>query len=163
MFSSKPFSFRTTSEILFRILASCVLSVLLLTGCGSSRELSALQSYREEMNSFCSSIASCQEKMDALDASSSDAESQLLLLVDEMADAGSRAAALTPPEGLEDAGEMCRKASDYLQEAKGEYHAAFEAEPFDTDAFQKALSSYQSAGRCLALMAENLRESAKES
>ena len=53
---------------------------------------------------------------------------------------------------------MCRRASDYLQEAKGEYHAAFEAEPFDTESFQKGLDSYQSAGRCLSLMLEDFRE-----
>ncbi len=162
MFSSMPsFTRLVFTGALAKILA-LLLPVLLLAGCGSSRELDALQSYREEMDSFCSTIAACQEKMDALDTSSGDAESQLLLLVDEMAKAGSRAAALTPPEGFEDAGELCRRASDYLQEARGEYHAAFEAEPFDTDAFQKGLSSYQSAGRCLALMAEELRKSADE-
>ena len=135
-----------------------LLTILLLSGCGTSQNLKELQNYRSEMDGFCSSVSSLQAQIDAIEPDSESAQEELLSLLDQLAEASAEAAGFSTPEGYEEAGEMCRRASDYLQEAKGEYHAAFEAEPFDTESFQKGLDSYQSAGRCLSLMLEDFRE-----
>lgn len=144
----------------FRPASICVilLSILLLSGCGTSQKLEELQNYRSEMDGFCSSVSSLQAQIDAIEPDSESAQEELLSLLDQLAEASAEAAGFSTPEGYEEAGEMCRRASDYLQEAKGEYHAAFEATPFDTESFQKGLDSYQSAGRCLSLMLEDFRE-----
>lgn len=144
----------------FRPISLCVivLTILLLSGCGTSQKLEELQNYRSEMDDFCSSVSSLQAQIDAIDPDSGNAQQELLSLLDQLAEVSAKAAGFSTPEGYEEAGEMCRRASDYLQEAKGEYHAAFEAEPFDTESFQKGLDSYQSAGRCLSLMLEDFRE-----
>ena len=110
------------------------------------------------MDGFCSSVSSLQAQIDAIEPDSENAQEEFLSLLDQLAEVSVEAAGFSTPEGYEEAGEMCRRASDYLQEAKGEYHAAFEAEPFDTESFQKGLDSYQSAGRCLSLMLENLQQ-----
>lgn len=144
----------------FRPISLCVilLTILLLSGCGTSQKLEELQNYRSEMDGFCSSVSSLQAQIDAIDPDSGNAQQELLSLLDQLAEVSAEAAGFSTPEGYEEAGEMCRRASDYLPEAKGEYHAAFEAEPFDTASFQKGLDSYQSAGRCLSLMLENLQQ-----
>lgn len=144
----------------FRPISLCVivLTILLLSGCGTSQNLKELQNYRSEMDDFCSSVSSLQSQIDAIDPDSENAQQELLSLLDQLAEVSAKAAEISTPEGYEEAGEMCRRASDYLQEAKGEYHAAFEATPFDTESFQKGLDSYQSAGRCLSLMLEDFRE-----
>lgn len=144
----------------FRPISLCVilLTILLLSGCGTSQKLEELQNYRSEMDGFCSSVSSLQAQIDAIEPDSESAQEELLSLLDQMAEVSAEAAGFSTPEGYEEAGEMCRRASDYLQEAKGEYHAAFEATPFDTESFQKGLDSYQSAGRCLSLMLENLQQ-----
>lgn len=144
----------------FRPISLCVivLTILLLSGCGTSQKLEELQNYRSEMDGFCSSVSSLQSQIDAIEPDSENAQEELLSLLDQLAEISAEAAGFSTPEGYEEAGEMCRRASDYLQEAKGEYHAAFEAEPFDTESFQKGLDSYQSAGRCLSLMLEDFRE-----
>ena len=144
----------------FRPISLCVivLTILLLSGCGTSQKLEELQNYRSEMDDFCSSVSSLQSQIDAIEPDSENAQEELLSLLDQLAEISAEAAGFSTPEGYEEAGEMCRRASDYLQEAKGEYHAAFEAEPFDTESFQKGLDSYQSAGRCLSLMLEDFRE-----
>ena len=144
----------------FRPISLCIilLTILLLSGCGTSQKLEELQNYRSEMDDFCSSVSSLQAQIDAIDPDSGNAQQELLSLLDQLAEVSAEAAGFSTPEGYEEAGEMCRRASDYLQEAKGEYHAAFEAEPFDTESFQKGLDSYQSAGRCLSLMLEDFRE-----
>lgn len=135
-----------------------LLTILLLSGCGTSQNLKELQNYRSEMDGFCSSVSSLQAQIDAIEPDSENAQQELLSLLDQLAEVSAEAAGFSTPEGYEEAGEMCRRASDYLQEAKGEYHAAFEADPFDTESFQKGLDSYQSAGRCLSLMLEDFRE-----
>lgn len=139
-------------------LCTFLLGTLLLSGCGTSQKLEELQNYRSEMDGFCSSVSSLQAQIDAIEPDSENAQEELLSLLDQLAEASAEAAGFSTPEGYEEAGEMCRRASDYLQEAKGEYHAAFEATPFDTESFQKGLDSYQSAGRCLSLMLENLQQ-----
>ena len=144
----------------FRPISLCIilLTILLLSGCGTSQKLEELQNYRSEMDGFCSSVSSLQAQIDAIEPDSENAQEELLSLLDQLAEVSAEAAEVSTPEGYEEAGEMCRRASDYLQEAKGEYHAAFEAEPFDTASFQKGLDSYLSAGRCLSLMLENLQQ-----
>ena len=144
----------------FRPISLCVilLTILLLSGCGTSQKLEELQNYRSEMDGFCSSVSSLQSQIDAIEPDSENAQEELLSLLDQLAEVSAEAAEVSTPKGYEEAGEMCRRASDYLQEAKGEYHAAFEATPFDTESFQKGLDSYQSAGRCLSLMLENLQQ-----
>lgn len=142
----------------FSSLAVVLLSCLLLSGCG--QEQKKLQAYREEMSAFCNSVADCQDQMDAIEPGSASAQEEALALIDQLATLCSDAASLTPPSGYEEAGELCRRAADSLQEAKGSLHAAFEAESFDSDAWQEGLSSYRSAGRCLSLMRDALQESA---
>lgn len=144
----------------FRPISLCIilLTILLLSGCGTSQKLEELQNYRSEMDGFCSSVSSLQSQIDAIEPDSENAQEELLSFLDQLAEVSAKAAGFSTPEGYEEAGEMCRRASDYLQEAKGEYHAAFEAEPFDMESFQKGLDSYQSAGRCLSLMLENLQQ-----
>lgn len=139
-------------------LCTFLLGTLLLSGCGTSQNLKELQNYRSEMDGFCSSVSSLQAQIDAIEPDSENAQEELLSLLDQLAEVSAKAAEVSTPEGYEEAGEMCRRASDYLQEAKGEYHAAFKAEPFDIESFQKGLDSYQSAGRCLSLMLEDFRE-----
>ena len=139
------------------LFAVMLLCCLLLSGCG--QEQKKLQAYREEMSAFCNSVADCQNRMDAIDSGSASAQEEALSLIDQLATLCSDAASLTPPAGYEEAGELCRRAADSLQEAKGSLHAAFEAESFDSDAWQQGLSSYRSAGRCLSLMRDALQES----
>ncbi len=149
---------RTMRRIGTEGLVLALLLLMTLTGCGSRREeVSRLKDYTEEMQSFCSTVADCQERMDAADAEAEDAKEQILLAVDEMAAAAVLAAQTDVPDGYESAGELCRSASDYLQEAKGEYHAAFDGAVVDQAALEEGNAAYQSAGRCISLMLEALR------
>lgn len=148
-----------------RLLAGCLVVsfCILLSGCGSRKaQLEQLQAYTERMQDFCDTVSSCQKQMDGVDAQAEDAQEILLCAIDEMAQAAVTASRGDVPEGYEDAGEMCRKAADYLQEAKGEYHAAFDSETVDQTALLEGNRAYQSAGRCISLMLDMLDNNAGE-
>ncbi len=134
----------------------CAMAVLfmclLLTGCGRKQQLEDLTVYTEEMTTFCNTIAGYQEQLDAIDPQDSAAEETFLGLIDEMATVCTEASNASVPEGYEEAGEMCRQAADYMQEAKGEYHTALEADTLDQETLAKANQSYRSAGQCIRLM-----------
>ena len=143
----------------WRIRGFLILFLLGATGCSSRQdELTRMQTYTEEMQNFCDAVSSCQERIDAVEVSAENAGEEILLAVDEMAEAAASAAQVSVPEGYEEAGELCKKASDYLQEAKGEYHAAFDTETVDQSALHEGDAAYQSAGRCISLMLEALRQ-----
>ncbi len=136
---------------------ACAALVILLTGCGASKEaLEELSVYTEAMTGFYETIAQYQNELDCLDASEEDAQEQALTLVDQMTELCMQAAKTDVPEGYEEAGDLCRQAADYLQEAKGEYHAAFDGETLDQENLEKANQSCESAGQCLLQMAQCL-------
>lgn len=135
----------------------CVMLTALLSGCGANKEAVAeLSAYTEEMTGFYQTLAQYQNELDLVDGAQEDAEQQALKLVDQMAVLCEDAAGNDVPEGYETAGELCRQAAEYLQEASEAYHAAFDGEALDQENLEKANQSCEAAGQCLLQMAECL-------
>ncbi len=125
----------------------------LVTGCGKrDQQMEALAAYTEEMSAFCDEMAQGQAQLNALDMKEDTAQEEMLSILDGMAETAAEAANADVPEGYEEAGELCKRASDYLQEAKGEYHAAFDSESVDQTALDDGNTAYRSAGRSISLM-----------
>ena len=59
-----------------KVFTGILIGMLFLTGCGKQDE--ALSAYQEDMNSFFDQIASYNDGMNSIDASTPDAKNQLL-------------------------------------------------------------------------------------
>lgn len=115
---------------------------LALTGCSTAKKTDELRAYQNQMEQFFTSVQDYNQQLASLDSTS---EGQFLNLIDGLADACETAAGTTVPEDYKPASSLCRSANSYMQEAKENYHAAFESAAFNEADFNTAQGDYRKA------------------
>lgn len=96
------------------------------------------------MNSFFESVSSYNDQINAIDASSDDATSQLLTYLDEMNLAFQTMAGYEVPDEFSAATSLADDAADYMNQAVTLYHQAYDGE-YNADSEAQALADYQKA------------------
>ncbi len=124
------------------ILCVAVLCGILLTACGQDEELAA---YQEDMDMFFEHIAAFNDGMNAIDASSADAKSQLLSYLDDLQAEFTWMAGLDVPDEFSAVDSLADEADENMQQAVSLYHRAYEAETFDEPVAQAAREYYDRA------------------
>lgn len=116
---------------------------LMLTACGKQDE--ALAAYQEDMNTFFEQVAACNDGMNAIDASSPDAQTQLLSYLDQLQSEMTWMAGLEVPDQFSAVDSLADEADENMQQAVSLYHQAFAAEPFDENIAEAADEYYSRA------------------
>lgn len=126
-----------------RITAVCA-ALFLLTACGKleSQETTA---YQNDMTDFTNTILDLNNKINAIDADSETAVSELLSYCDEMDAAFLSLSEMDIPNEYSDAEILSERASKFMTQAVLYYHTAFESEPFDQTALETANTYYSKA------------------
>ena len=126
-----------------KVFAGILIGMLFLTGCGKQDE--ALAAYQEDMNAFFYQIASFNDGMNAIDASTPDAKNQLLGYLDQLQAEMTWMAELEVPNQFSAVESLADEADDNMKQAVSLYHQAFESEPYDENAAQAAREYYDRA------------------
>lgn len=119
-----------------------LLMAVLLTGCKESKEL---KTFKESFDTFCTNVAELDASINSIDANAEDASSQLLTLLDELDIQFQQLAALEIPKQFDYLENLADEASENMTLAVENYHTAFEAEIYDTDAANLAAGYYERA------------------
>lgn len=124
------------------LLCTVVAFCILLTACGQNEELTA---YQEDMDTFFEHIATYNDSMNAIDASSEDAKEQLLSYLDQLAVEFTWMAELVVPEQFSAVESLADEADENMRQAVALYHDAYEAEVFDEPVAEAAREYYDRA------------------
>lgn len=119
-----------------------LLCVIVLTGCGKD---TALEEYQEDMSVFFEHMASYDEGMNAIDASSDDAVEQLLGYLDQVEEEIAWMAELEVPEQFSAVDSLADEADENMKQAVELYHRAYGEEIFNDAVAQAAREYYDRA------------------
>ena len=125
-------------------LLSLTAMTVCLTACGSGKS-AAVTAYEKDLLSFKSSIDDIGAKINAIDASAADATNELLYYVDYINKDFQALLTLSVPEGYESITRLNEKAASYMESATSYFHTAYEANPFDSEAYNTANTYYAKA------------------
>lgn len=116
-----------------------------------------LIAYRQEVNAYFDTLSSCREAFEAVDVQSPEAGTAILSLIDQMTEATEKIADTEAPEELVELRQIAKEARDSMQSAREQFHTAFEGDKFDSEAFDRAMASYEAAGTQIGRMLQLLR------
>ena len=145
---------------LIRFLA-VLTAMLIFTGCGAQEKVDELETYRTQMESFFERIAGYDESLKAVDLQSDTAQTDILAIIDLIADDFIETSEVTAPEEYSAAQEVLAAAAEDMRQARNDYHDAFEAEEFDSGKFDTAEQYYARANERLELFKQVLRGEAE--
>lgn len=152
---------RTLSARLLVLLLS--LCACLCSSCGSySDQAQELEEYRLQMEGFFERISSLDERIRGIDPDSEDAEQQLLSAVDMMTSVISDTSVVEAPDVFPDAKELLGRAAQQMTASRKQYHAAFDGDVFDAEAFNEAEEYFKDCSSTLFTLAEYLQSIASE-
>lgn len=128
-------------------------AAMIFTGCGSGGNQTALEQYRDNMNTFFDNLATCRDAYESIDASADDAPKQLLAVIDEMTGYINDAAAVSAPDEFANVEECAKDAAQYMQRAQTLFHQALDdPENYDPDTFKQAQEFYETANQRVGYM-----------
>ncbi len=127
------------------LLFTLFLSIILLTLSGCGKENQALNTYKEEMTSFCNDIQEQNDVINAIDPDSESATDDLLAALDTLNEKFTYLAEMEVPEQFSSIESLADEAGSYMSDAVTMYHEAFEAEEFDTAMLEAANENYERA------------------
>ena len=128
-------------------------AAMIFTGCGSGGNQTALEQYRDSMNTFFDNLATCRDAYESIDASADDAPKQLLAVIDEMTGYINDAAAVSAPDEFANVEECAKDAAQYMQRAQTLFHQALDdPENYDPDTFKQAQEFYETANQRVGYM-----------
>lgn len=128
-------------------------AAMIFTGCGSGGNQTALEQYRDKMNTFFDNLATCRDEYESIDPSSDGAPKQLLAVIDEMTGYISDAASVSAPDEFVNVEECAKDAAQYMQRAQTLFHQALDdSENFDPDTFKQAQEFYETANQRVGYM-----------
>ena len=119
--------------------ALCVCS---LTACGSNPELTK---FKNEMDSFCTSISEIDSAINSVDPEAEDAVEEVLLLLDKLDDEFSKFAEFDFPEEYDYLEELADESSEYMTEAVEHYHEAYSNNSYNEYVAEYAQENYSRA------------------
>ena len=112
----------------FAILCFSLLCTAMLAACGEDETLTV---YQNDMNTFFEHIATFNDNMNSIDASSEDAADQLLSYLDQLQAEFTWMAGLEVPDRFSAVDSLADEADENMKQAVSLYHQAYEAEVFD--------------------------------
>ncbi len=98
------------------------MGILTLTGCGTDEEL---DTFKEQMNTFCDTIVEIDGNMNSIDASAGNATAVLLSNLDDLEKAFKELADYPVPDEFSYIETLADEASENMTEAVKLYHEAF--------------------------------------
>ena len=125
------------SALLLSILCACS-----LTACGSNPELTK---FKNEMDSFCTSISEIDSAINSVDPDSEDAVEEVLLLLDKLEDEFGKFAEFDFPEEYDYLEELADESSEYMAEAVEHYHEAYSNNSYNEYLAEYAQENYSRA------------------
>ncbi len=126
----------------FAILCFSLLCTAMLAACGEDETLTV---YQNDMNTFFEHIATFNDNMNSIDASSEDAADQLLSYLDQLQAEFTWMAGLEVPDRFSAVDSLADEADENMKQAVSLYHQAYEAEVFDEALAQAAREYYDRA------------------
>ncbi len=122
-----------------------IISLFLLTGCGSSEATQELSTYQASMETFCDNIAYLNDEINALDGSGESDTQNLLSYLDTLDEQFLQMSELEVPEEFVNVDELADEASENMSMAVSYYHQAYEADPFNQNYADAAFEYYTRA------------------
>ena len=122
-----------------------ILSLLLLLPSCGEKEDPLLAGYKSSMLGYSEEAARLCVSLDAIDPAASDAVPTLLSTLDSLNESLRGMAALSVPEGYEEAGRLAVEASTLMSDAVSLYHEVYEAESYDDTKAEQARTQYENA------------------
>ncbi|MCR5210416.1 MAG: hypothetical protein K6C99_09420 [Lachnospiraceae bacterium] len=138
---------------LFIFLIICCIS---LSAC-SGKSDKVTEDYVQNMQTFSSNVEILSVSINAIDASSETASSDLLTYLDYMDQTFAQMASLEVPGDLPDAAVLADNAAAAMHESVSLYHEVYGAETYDGDLELKAKAKYDHAFSCVAELGRLLR------
>ena len=126
-------------------MSALLLSVLFaytLTACGSNPELTQ---FKNEMDSFCTSISEIDSAINGVDVEADDAVEEVLLLLDKLDSEFQEFAELDFPEEYDYLEELADESSEYMTEAVEHYHEAYSNNSYNEYLAEYAQENYSRA------------------
>ena len=114
-----------------------------LTGCG--KENVALNTYKDEMSSFCADINEQNDIINAIDPTSETATEDLLASLDILNEEFTALAEMEVPEEFTAVETLADEAGSYMTDAVNMYHYVFSADEFDNASLEVANENYNRA------------------
>ena len=130
----------------------------LLSACGNTKTDPALEEYRSNMSSFCNTVFSLGQAINAIDPNSPTASADLLNDLDQMNTAFRNMAALTIPDEYSDVATLVYEASAYMNDAASLYHDAYSENGYHDEYATQALTQYQNAMQRLTSIGQYFKE-----
>lgn len=150
MYTKKGLIMQHTLSRLFPLL----LAVVLLCGC-TDRRTRALEEYRSNMAKFYDNVASYDVTINAIDASSDSAVTDLLAALDALNAEFQSLRGFTVPEEFSSISDLTIDAADSMDTAVRLYHEAYEG-TYDAAKEAEALTWYERANRCIQIILQVL-------
>lgn len=116
-----------------------LLAAALLTGCGSSLELTK---FKTDMDDFCTCISELDTSIDSIDTSSGYYREELLKYLDELDLEFQEFAKLDFPEEFDYLENLADEASEYMTEAVKSYHQIYDSGSYSESIADYALQNY---------------------
>ena len=125
------------------------LSLVLILACACSSEgddpSARLNAYHEGITAFNTEISELSARMDAIDINADDAETTLLVCLDEMNTHFEELSELSVPDQYNGAKGLAVQAYSSMSEAVNLYHQLYSAETFDPELSSRAKLRYDEA------------------
>lgn len=132
-----------------QLLLSMALAVLLLAGCGEDPELVQFRNY---MDDFCTKISEIDTSINAIDAQSDTAVSDLLSYLDELDSVFQSFGAHDFPEEFDDLEKLAAKSSEYMTAAVSGYHETYSDNGYNESMAEYARENYSRAYKCIQVI-----------
>lgn len=108
------------------IIMACLLSLsLTFSGCGETEESKALEAYREQMDAVFTNITDIHATMNAIDADSETATTQLLDCFDSLQTELNTMAEITVPDQFAGIEDLADEAAENMVQANALFHESF--------------------------------------
>lgn len=126
----------------FLLVLSAVLLVFSLTGCGEDPKLTK---FKNDIESFCSDIATLDSNINNIDAQSESAPDELLDYLDQLEQSFKVLAEISAPEEYAYIEDLADEASAYMSTAVASYHEAFGDNSYNEYTAEYARENYERA------------------
>ena len=125
-----------------RLFFAAALAALSLTACGKDPKLAQ---FRNSIDEFCTKVSEIDNSINAIDAQSENASSELLSDLDELDLVFQSFAELDFPEKFDYLEELADESSQYMTEAVSSYHDAYADNSYDETTAAYAKENYSRA------------------
>lgn len=124
------------------LLTAALITTSMLTACGQDP---AITEFKNEIDSFCTTISEIDTSINNIDAESENATSELLRYLDDLDTSFQDFAALDFPEEFDYLESLADESGSYMAEAVKSYHEVYSAESYNESTAKYAKENYSRA------------------